>query len=212
MKKIVALILALVMCVGLLCACTPTEEPITPNTPAPGTTTPNTPAPGTDAPDEPVVEDPAEITVILWANGAPPAAEALALVNEKINEITVPAINVIVDLQFWDVGTYIGTAATAVGAGDNIDLMCTFPAAAPHFGSMSAQNMLLPLNDLLAEYAPGIMELIPEEWWAATTKNGEILGVPIYANKSNNYGMTVVKEWFDETGMKADSGRHLSRL
>ena len=121
MKKIVALILALVMCVGLLCACTPTEEPITPSTPAPGTTTPNTPAPGTDAPDEPVVEDPAEISVILWANGTPPTAEALALVNEKINEITVPEINVIVNLQIWDVGTYIGTAATAVGAGDDIE-------------------------------------------------------------------------------------------
>lgn len=204
MKKIVALILALVMCVGLLCACAPTEEPITPSTPAPGTSTPSTPAPGTDAPDEPVVEDPAEISVILWANGAPPTAEALALVNEKINEITVPAINVIVNLQIWDVGTYIGTSATAVGAGDDIDLMCTFPAAAPHFSNMSAQNMLLPLNDLLAEYAPGIMDLIPEAWWAATSKNGEILGVPVYANKANNYGITVVKEWFDELGLKAE--------
>lgn len=204
MKKIIALILALVMCVGLLCACAPTEEPITPNTPAPGTSTPSTPAPGTDAPDEPVVEDPAEITVILWANGAPPQADALALVNEKINEITVPEINVIVDLQIWDVGTYIGTAATAVGAGDNIDLMCTFAAAAPHYNSMSGQGMLLPLNDLLEEYAPAILDLIPEQWWQATTKNGEILGVPIYANKANNYGITVVKKWFEETGMKAE--------
>ena len=132
MKKIIALILALVMCVGLLCACAPTEEPVTPSTPAPGTTTPD--APGTDTPatpDEPVVEDPAEITVILWANGAPPQADALALVNEKINEITVPEINVIVNLQIWNVGTYIGTAATAVAGGDDIDLMCTFAAAAP---------------------------------------------------------------------------------
>lgn len=205
MKKIVALILALVMCVGLLCACAPTEEPATPSTPAPGTTTPD--APGTDTPntpDEPVVEDPTEISVILWANGAPPSAEALALVNEKINEITVPEINVIVNLQIWDVGTYIGTSATAVGAGDDIDLMCTFPAAAPHFSNMSAQNMLLPLDDLLAEYAPGILDLIPEAWWAATTVNGEIVGVPIYANKAMNYGITVVKEWFDELGLKAE--------
>lgn len=202
MKKIIALLLALVLCVGLLCACTPTEEP--PVSSNPGTSDPVGSDPAGPASSEPVVEDPAEISVILWANGTPPTSEALALVNEKINEITVPEINVIVDLQIWDVGTYIGTAATAVSAGDDIDLMCTFAAAAPHYSNMSAQNMLLPLDDLLAEYAPAILDLIPEAWWAATSKNGEILGVPIYANKANNFGITVVKEWFDELGMKAE--------
>lgn len=200
MKKIIALLLALVLCVGLLAACTPAEEPDPTNTNT-GTVDSGTTDTGSD---EPVVEDPSEITVILWANGTPPTADALALVNEKINEITVPEINVIVDLQIWDVGTYIGTAATAVGAGDNIDLMCTFAAAAPHYSNMSAQNMLLPLNDLLEEYAPAILDLIPEAWWAATSMNGEILGVPIYANKSMGYGITVVKEWFEETGMNAE--------
>ena len=208
MKKITALLLALVLCVGLLCACTPSEEPpVSTNSPSTPTNTPEDPGNS-----EPVMEDPAEITVILWANGAPPTNEALALVNEKINEITVPEINVIVDLQIWDVGTYIGTAATAVGAGDDIDLMCTFPAAAPHFSNMSAQNMLLPLNDLLEEYAPGILDLIPEAWWAATSLNGEILGVPIYANKAVNYGVTVVKEWFDELGLKVEDIKTMDDL
>ena len=206
MKKIIALILALVLCVGLLAGCgANTEQPNTGNS-STGSNTGNSSTPSTgnnDTPSTPV-EDPDEIVVILWANGTPPTAEALALVNEKINEITVPEINVIVDLQIWDVGTYIGTAATAVGAGDDIDLMCTFAAAAPHYSNMSAQGMLLPLNDLLEEYAPAILDLIPEDWWAATSLNGEILGVPIYANKANNYGMTVVKEWFEETGMKAE--------
>lgn len=202
MKKIIALILALCMLAALgLAGCTPTEEQpnVTPSASTPASSTPGS----SNTPSVPE-EDPAEITVILWANGTPPTSEALALVNEKINEITIPAINVNVDLQIWDVGTYIGTAATAVGAGDNIDLMCTFAAAAPHFSNMSAQNMLLPLNDLLEEYCQDILDLIPESWWAATSKDGEILGVPIYANKANNYGITVVKEWFEETGMKAE--------
>ncbi len=202
MKKLISLVLALCM-VFALCltaACTQVEANIAPAAEPEAAAEPETEA----EPEPEIMEDPSEITVILWANGAPPAAEALALVNEKLNEITVPAINVIVDLQIWDVGTYIGTAATAVSAGDNIDLMCTFPAAAPHYSSMSAQNMLAPLNDLLAEYCPDIMSLIPEAWWAATTKDGNILGVPVYANKSNNYGVTFVKEWLDETGYTVD--------
>lgn len=199
MKKIIALALALCLLASLgLTGCAPTEE--TPSA------DPNASAPveSTGPTDAPPLEDAAEITVILWANGTPPTSDALALVNEKLNEITVPEINVTVDLQIWDVGTYIGTAATAVGAGDNIDVMCTFPAAAPHFSNMSAQNMLLPLNDLLDEYAPDVLDLIPEAWWAATSKNGEILGIPVYANKANEFGLTVVKEWFDETGMKPE--------
>lgn len=196
-KKIISLLLALCMLVALgLTGCTATE----PGADNPGSSN----GPGGSGDDEPFLEDPAEISVILWANGTPPTSEAMALVNEKLNEITIPKINVKVNVQIWDVGTYIGTAATAVGAGDDIDLMCTFPAAAPHFSNMSAQNMLLPLNDLLDEYCPEIMTMIPESWWAATTKNGEILGVPVYASKSLTFGIHVVKEWFDELGMKAE--------
>lgn len=56
MKKVVALILALVMCIGLVaCGSSNTPGTQTPSTPAPGTSAPSTPAPGTDAPggDEP---------------------------------------------------------------------------------------------------------------------------------------------------------------
>ena len=199
-KKIISLLLALCMLVALgLTGCTPTE----PSANNPGSS--NNPG-GPDGPggNDPFEEEPAEISVILWANGTPPTSEAMALVNEKLNEITIPEINVKVNVQIWDVGTYIGTSATAVGAGDDIDLMCTFPAAAPHFSSMSVQNMLLPLNDLLDEYCSDIMELIPEGWWATTTQNGEILGVPIYANKANTLRLFVVKEWFDELGLNAE--------
>ena len=200
-KKIISLLLALCMLLALgLTGCANTEQSGGDNSQPPA---------GSGAPNDPGNnqewdEDPAKINVILWSQSTPPTSEAMALVNEKLNEITIPSINVEVNVQIWDVGTYIGTAATAVGAGDDIDLMCTFPAAAPHFSNMSAQNMLLPLNDLLDEYCPDIMALIPEGWWDATTINDEILGVPVYASKSLTYGVRVVKEWFDELGLKAE--------
>ena len=57
MKKIIALLLALVMVFALV-ACGNNEKPNTPDTPStPGTSTPSTPAPGTDAP--PATDDPA---------------------------------------------------------------------------------------------------------------------------------------------------------
>jgi len=209
MKKLLYVLLALAMLFSLA-SCSNTEQNAAspePSVPAASTNpnNPNSPPAASVSPAPPVVmEDPDPVTVVLWANGAPPSAEAVARVNEKINEITIPAINVEVDLQIWDVGSYIGTVATAVGAGDDIDLMCTFPAAAPHFSSMSAQGMLLPLNDLLEEYGQDILKLIPEDWWGASTRNGKVLGVPLFANKAYNYSIMFVKEWLDETGYKPE--------
>lgn len=157
-------------------------------------------------------EEPTEITVILWANGTAPASDAMAEVNEKLNEITIPLINTKVDVQIWNVGSYIGTAATAVGTNEDIDLMCTFAAAAPHYSSMSAQNMLLPLDELLEEYAPDIMNLIPAAWWPATSKDGKILGVPVYANKAQDLSIMFVKEWFDELGLNIEEVKTLEDI
>jgi len=207
MKKLLYVLLSLVL-VFSLAACANTEQSATTPAPAPATTdssSAGTPAP-TTAPATPSTpaEDPDTVNVILWANGAPPSADAQARVNDAINAITIPEINVKVNLQVWDVGTYIGTAATSVGAGDPIDLMCTFPAAAPYFANMASQGMLMPLNDLLQQYGQGIMSLIPQSWWAATTQNKQILGVPLYADKAYDFGIMFVKSWLDETGYKPE--------
>ena len=221
MKKLLYVLMVLTMMFGLA-ACGNTEQDASTSAPAapPATSASGnsaTPAPSGNpdsavVPPSPVTEDPDVVNVVLWANGAPPSAQAVARVNERINEITIPAINVEMKLQIWDVGTYIGTVATAVGSGDDIDLMCTFPAAAPHFSSMTAQGMLLPLNDLLAEYGQDILGLIPADWWSATTQNNKILGVPLFANKAFDYGIIFVKEWLDETGYKPEDIRTMDDI
>ena len=63
MKKIIALLLALVMVFGLV-ACGNTNTPSTPDTPStPGSDAPSTPAPGSDAPEAPKYED---LGTIMW--------------------------------------------------------------------------------------------------------------------------------------------------
>jgi putative aldouronate transport system substrate-binding protein len=171
---------------------TPSEEP-----------TAEEPAAESEPAPEPL-EDPELVNMVLWALASPPSNEALALVNEKINEITIPEINVEVNLQMWDTGTYVGTIATTVAAGEDIDLKCTFPAGAGNYTPMANQGMLLPLDSLLADYGQDILNLIPEDWWDATTRNGEIMSVPLYANKAVDQNVLFVKEWFDETGFNID--------
>ena len=178
MKKALSIILLLSMLAGviLFAGCGAVETTPAPTTGAPtgtGTTAPTTTEPAEIVP----------INVIWWSNGGIVTEEGMAKVNEALNEITIPLINVEVNLQIWNVGTYVGTAATVIANREDVDLMITFPAAAAHFNPMTAQGMLLPLDDLLATYAPETLELIPEEWWAATTRNDQIFGVPVFHNR-----------------------------
>lgn len=196
MKKALSIILLISMLatVFLVGGCGGVETTPTPTTS--GTTgTGTTAAPTTTEPEET-----AEINVIWWSNGGIVTEEGMAKVNEALNEITIPLINVKVNLDIWDVGTYVGTAATVIANREDVDLMITFPAAAAHFNPMTAQGMLLPLNDLLETYASETLELIPDEWWAATTRNGEIYGVPVYFNKANNLYFVYDADMADEVG------------
>lgn len=196
MKKLIVALLILVMAFSIV-GCGPTEAEVG------GSPTP-TPATGTKEPvDEPVdePEETAEINVIIWGVAGVPTDEALQMVNDKLNEITIEKINTKVNFQIWDTGTYVGQAAVAVSSGDDIDLMCTFPAAAAHFAPMSSQNMLLPLDELLVEYAPELLEIVPASYFGATTKNGEIVAVPVMANKVNDMYWVARKSVFDTLGV-----------
>ncbi|MGI6326419.1 MAG: extracellular solute-binding protein [Saccharofermentanales bacterium] len=183
MKKARSIILLVVMLATVFlaggCGGVETTAPTQPSsTTAPGKTDP----PETTAEPEETVE----ITAIWWSNGGVVSDEGMTKVNEALEEITVPLINVKVNLEIWDVGTYVSQAATVVANNEDVDLMITFPAAAGHFTPMTAQKMLLPLDDLLETYAPETLQVIPEGWWSAVSQDGKVYGVPIYFNKANN--------------------------
>lgn len=131
-------------------------------------------------------EDLAEITVSYWPLGALP--EEKDLVEDAINEITESEIGVTVHLNIMDVGSYIpnGAMANGVANGEDFDLVLTAAALSGHFSVMSANGMLIPLNDLLDEYGKDLLNTVPEAFIEATTINDNIYAVPSYCNKVQN--------------------------
>ena len=150
-------------------------------------------------------EVPAEVTWYMWNVGGTVTPEGVDAVEEKLNEITLKKINVKVDLEILEMGTYLTQMAMEVGAGSKIDLISTFPAAAGSYSQMVAKNQLMPLNDLLEEYAPELLETVPQEYLKATQKDGVTYAIPVYNDQRNDYYWECRTSVLDELGIDPDS-------
>lgn len=149
-------------------------------------------------------EDPAEVTWMLWNVGGNVNEEGIQAVEDAVNEITLEKINVEVDLQVIDMGTYLSQMPMQVSAGDKIDLITTFPAAAGSFTAMQNAGQLIPLNDLLADWAPETLELFPEEVLKTTTVDGQIYAVPVFTDYTNDLAWICREQYLTEAGFTID--------
>ena len=105
-----------------------------------------------------LAEEPEHLVVSYLTLGTTPPD--LARVQEKVNEVTIPAINV--EVEFKAVSAYDAFALfptwVATG-GERIDLM--LPLLQDIRGYVD-QQLLLPLDELIAENAPHLTALIEE--------------------------------------------------
>ena len=131
-------------------------------------------------------EDPAEVTWMLWNVGGTYSQDGLQAVEDAVNEITLNKINVHVNLEMLEMGAYMSQMPMQVGAGDKIDLITTFPAGSGSFSNMVASGQLMPLNDLLTDYAPETYELVSGNILDATTVDGTVYAVPVYTDYTND--------------------------
>lgn len=149
-------------------------------------------------------EEVEDITWAFWAINSTPTEDALMQVENALNEITENKIGVHVNMEILDMGNYMEQMGMRITSGESYDLMTTFPAGAATFQTMQSSGQLLNISELLEDEAPELLETIPEEVLSATTRNGNIYGVPVYTNAvTSNYWMCK-KEIFDALGFKAD--------
>ncbi len=197
-SKILALLLAMVMVVTLFAACGNTEQ-----APAPKETNATATETQGAAPveTEEEVEDVAEIRLMFWSLNTIPSDDQLTIVEEAINAITEEKINTVVDLFICESGQYSDQVMMIMASGEKMDLMATLPGGPAHFNSLTAQNQLTDLTDLLPEYAPELLETLPEGWLAGTTINGKIYSVTSMGDKATPLGFACRTDILEETGI-----------
>ncbi|UUZ95049.1 extracellular solute-binding protein [Paenibacillus sp. P25] len=69
-------------------------------------------------------------------------------------------------------------------------------------GSVEA-GVFMPLDDLLKQYAPTIMKLVPKEAWQETSYNGKIYGIPAWMSTPSRRALFIRSDLLAKTGLPA---------
>lgn len=134
------------------------------------------------------------------------------MVEDAINAITEERINTTVNLNIIEMGSYTQQLNLMMSGGEKLDLMVTLPGNSAHFNSMTSQNQLMDITDLLSEYAPELLETVPESWPDGTSINGRIYSVTSFGDKATPLTFVCRKDILDETGINPDTIKNADDL
>lgn len=118
------------------------------------------------------------------------------LVEAEFNKITEELINATVDLVPVDAGDYGDKMNTIVAAGEEFDILWT---SNWRFGYNDNVNKgaFLPIEDLLPEYAPNVLELFGDKL-EDTRIEGSIYAIPNFQTFTHQPGFIVQKRFADK--------------
>ncbi len=132
-------------------------------------------------------DEPDEVTVRFMCFGTVPTD--LEKVQDAINEITIPKINVKVNYESISAANYGTQLALDMTSGEKVDVFYNYD-----FSNSLQNNQLLNLTELLSEYASDLIEATTENWLDATTVDGKIYGVPIVNGKASSLCVAMRKD------------------
>ena len=185
MKKIIAMLLAVMMVVGLFAACG--EKPAETTAPAGETNAPaETTAPVADGGND-------EIPTLVWyqvGGGQPANYDSW---QTKVNAYLEEKIGVHLDVQVIGWGDWGNRRSVIVQTNEPYDLMFTDMST---YTSDVQMGAFADISDLMAE-VPGLTDLIPQDYLNACIVNGGLYGIPCYKDSSMTNFFVWTKEHVD---------------
>jgi len=146
MKKVVSVIVVIMLLLLTLTACTPTQSSTAPTTAGSTTAAPTT---------EPTTAGPPTDLIISWPvfGNEPPDT---GLVEDAINALVEPKINVNVDLQVLNFSAASQQYNLMIAGGEQLDLVCLVNA----YNAYVSQGRLEDITALVDQYGAGIKEAL----------------------------------------------------
>ena len=144
-----------------------------------------------------VKEDPDEIVVRMVCLGTVPAD--MKLVEDAINEITIPQINVKVSLEAISIANYNNQLTLDMTSGEPVDVFF-----AMNYSSLLSGSQLLDITDLINQYGQGIVDECTSEWLKATSVGGSIYAIPVINGKAMTCTFAMRTDILDKYGLSAD--------
>jgi putative aldouronate transport system substrate-binding protein len=199
-KSILSLVLAILMIMVLLAACSGTQD---------DTATDQQSGQGQQGQGEQASEgeqgeyvknETTEKMVIFmpFANESTP--EGIEKVKKALEDAMKDTVNVTLDWVIIPRENFEEKLNTLLVGGEQLD---GGVGDLDDLASMSMKpGLVMPLNDLLDQYGKHLKELIPKEAWdAVTNSKGEIMGIPAYA-RYYWQGAVIRQDWLDKLGLK----------
>lgn len=140
---------------------------------------------------------------LTWYFGGNPQAD-VASVEQAINEYLKDTLNVNIHLKAIDFGSIAQKMQLVNAASEEYDLAFTSNWANDYYQNVN-KGAFLPLGDLLAQYAPDIMGILPQGGWEAAKVNGEIYAVPNYQIWARTDVIYPMKETAEKYGLDVDN-------
>ena len=153
-KKLVTVLLAISMCVGLMSGCSKSKT--------------------TNADKSSDTTKQVKLTMYLWGGAGVDNKYAMDELNKKLKG----KINATLEIKYipWDA---IATKyPLMLASGEPYDMIYTSNAANPNYLSLAEKSSFKELNDLLPKYAPKTWANTDKSAWEDTKYNGKIYAVP----------------------------------
>ena len=206
LRKAVALLLALVLCLSALAACDANKPVETqPKETKPAETKPGKDPVETTAPQEAGLTFPLEESLHFTAFNIKFSDEFL-LSNSQAIQLACERANITVD--FTEV---LGSEAKEKGnlmmtGGEYPDFLIKSGLDLDYYGM---EELLIPLEDLIRQYAPNLTKLLDEKngWNEIAAPDGHIYGLPVINQTVTNGGGNtwINQRWLDNLGLKMPS-------
>ena len=220
-KAILALLLVTALVLALFAACAKTENtnttPSTSTEDKPAETKPEETKPAETKPEETKPEEPepednqpeepeskffeegeiVDIKMIMF-DLRMTALDHGERIAKAVSAYTEETYGLHVDIDFYTIGDWMSKVMVALAGGERVDFMPYLFATS--VANMYAQNMAMPLDDLVNEYAPEALELM-KDYVDAYRIGGTLYGFPVLKNWVGNGYIVMRKDILEEIGM-----------
>lgn len=136
------------------------------------------------------------------------SAPDMQMIEDALNELTVEALNISVDLMPVTFGTYYSQIDLILSGTEKLDL---FPMIANSASSYVDAGYVVDLTDYL-QYAPDAVEVLTMEDIQCCSAGGMIWGFPIVAERTHPAGIVMRKDILDELNINAEEIKTLEDL
>ncbi|MFD0669952.1 ABC transporter substrate-binding protein [Cohnella sp. GCM10027633] len=148
---------------------------------------------------------------LIWYYPEYQANADLALVNEEVNRLVKAKINATVRLMPIEFGNYEQKMNTLAASNEPADIVWTSNWLFS-WTDNAERGVFRPVQDLLPEFAPGLLASLPERFWNDGKLNGEQYGIPNYQISAMQPSLVVQKRFADKYGLDVGSIRKIEDI